>query len=303
MTKPISKEKATNKPLPRMTPGGKLPVSYDFVFKQIFGVEKHKKVLLFFLNSLFKGKPHIKNLMILNGEMPKDIKDGRSCRLDIKAETDNGTKINIEIQCSDEGSVVKRSLYYSSKIIATDLKESEDFELIPNVISIFITNYKETERISPISIAQPSYLPTETDPFEVATDMMTHVLIELPKVNEKRVEKSDSLSVWLAFIKNPDIISKDVLETYPEVNEAMDTLSYLSQDREVRLQYEALIKTREDEANRIAYAKRKSEEKGFKKGAMNKAKETAVNALNMGLSVEQVCKITGLTEEEIQELQ
>lgn len=129
--------------------------------------------------------------------------------------------------------------------------------------------------------------------------MITHVLIELPKVNEKRIEKSDSLSVWLAFIKNPDIISKDVLETYPEVNEAMDTLSYLSQDREVRLQYEALIKTREDEANRIAYAKRKSEEKGFKKGKQEEKREAAINLLAAGVDKNIIMTSLKLTEEQI----
>jgi hypothetical protein len=36
---------------------------------------------------------------------------------------------------------------------------------------------------------------------------------------------------------------------------------------------------------------------------LSKAKETALNAIAMGLSTEQISKLTGLSEEEILELQ
>ena len=43
-------------------------------------------------------------------------------------------------------------------------------------------------------------------------------------------------------------------------------------------------------------------EVGILKGSRQKAEETARNALDMGLSVEQISKLTGLSVEEIEDL-
>ena len=64
---------------------------------------------------------------------------GRDIRLDIYAESEDGKKINIEIQRQDSGAVAKRARYNSSLIDANSLPTGEDFETLPETYIIFIT--------------------------------------------------------------------------------------------------------------------------------------------------------------------
>ena len=70
-----------------------------------------------------------------------DIKNlrGRSVRLDIYAESEDGKKINIEIQGQDKGAGAKRARYNSSLIDANTLPEGETFDALPETYVIFIT--------------------------------------------------------------------------------------------------------------------------------------------------------------------
>jgi predicted transposase/invertase (TIGR01784 family) len=63
----------------------------DYIFKNIFGVEDKKPLLLSFLNALLKGNPHIKDLKLENTDISKILEKDKASRLDIKATADNNT--------------------------------------------------------------------------------------------------------------------------------------------------------------------------------------------------------------------
>jgi len=87
-----------------MTDTALLTPTSDFVFKRIFGVESHKRVLVCLLNSILNNDPRIDSVSLENSEIPKDFQDGKDVRLDIKARTDKGALCNIEIQsCQPRG--------------------------------------------------------------------------------------------------------------------------------------------------------------------------------------------------------
>ncbi|MDR2067533.1 MAG: Rpn family recombination-promoting nuclease/putative transposase, partial [Holosporaceae bacterium] len=64
---------------------GLLKPSSDFVFANLFGAEKHKRVLICLLNAILQGKPHIKSITLLNPQHKKQREDGKSTTLDIEA--------------------------------------------------------------------------------------------------------------------------------------------------------------------------------------------------------------------------
>lgn len=64
---------------------------------------------------------------------------GRSIRMDIRAEDDAGKKYNIEVQRQDKGAGVKRARYNSSLIDANELLSGEDPKYLPETYVIFIT--------------------------------------------------------------------------------------------------------------------------------------------------------------------
>ena len=66
---------------------GILSPKVDFVFKKIFGNEKHPNILISFLNSVIKSTDLIKSVEIKNSDIEKEYIEDKYSRLDIKALT------------------------------------------------------------------------------------------------------------------------------------------------------------------------------------------------------------------------
>ena len=81
---------------------GLLDPKIDFIFKNIFGAEKNKRILISFLNSVLKNPHPITAVEIKNTDVEKAFIEDKFSRLDIKAETSNNEIINIEIQMKNE---------------------------------------------------------------------------------------------------------------------------------------------------------------------------------------------------------
>jgi predicted transposase/invertase (TIGR01784 family) len=114
------------------------------------------------------------------------------------------------------------------------------------------------------------------------------------------------LDVWMAFLKNP---LNDDIQDVPEVKEALDTLKEISADKDEREIYYLRQHTEFGYISEKNVAVQKAKAEGEQLGAekeRRKAKaekiESAKMALSMGLSVEQVSKITGLSIEEVKKL-
>ncbi len=97
----------------------------DFVFKQIFGSEQHPRVLISFLNAILKPIYPITQVKIKNTDIEKQYIDDKFSRLDIKATTSSQEIINIEIQFKNEYNMIKRSLYYWSKLYEEQISEGK----------------------------------------------------------------------------------------------------------------------------------------------------------------------------------
>lgn len=292
-----------------------LKTSQDFVFKRVFGAESHKRVLVCLLNAILKGNPQIDSVELLNTELPKDIEDGKTAKLDIKAKTPDGTLLNIEMQCTDRGEIIHRSAFYQARMLPQEIKKGQSYNVIPNIISIWIAaDYKATNRKHHTNEIIYMYKDNEKDPVEIATDKFRTFIIELEKIEFKHAHRADMFSVWMMFIKNPESIPQEFL-SIPEVKEAMDELTFLSHDKEFREEYEARQKLINDEYAALAIAEQLGEKRGIEKGiaegeaiglekgATAKAKETAINLLKIGLSIEQISQATGLSINELEDIQ
>ncbi|CAH1200775.1 hypothetical protein PAECIP111893_01562 [Paenibacillus plantiphilus] len=89
----------------------------------------------------------------------------------------------------------------------------------------------------------------------------------------------------------------------PTLKKAMDTLEFLSQDREARRLYEERQKYLHDEASMIEWATEKGLKKGRAEGRAEgehaKAIAIAKNMLSMGIEVSVIAKASGLSESEV----
>ena len=280
---------------------GLLDPKMDFVFKNIFGSEKNPEILISFLNATLKPKDLITAVEMKNTDINKDYIEDKFSRLDVKATTSNNEVINIEIQLKNEYNMIKRSLYYWSKLYSEQLNEGEDYSILKRTICINILNFKylKTRKF------HSGYRLKEIYSNEELTDVAEIHFIEIPKLEEGTDEK-DMLVNWVEFLKNPESEKVRSLEmSIEEIRQAKDELIRMSNDDTQRQIYEMRAKTLKDKISALNEAERKGIEKGIQKGIRegekNKAIEIAKSLLDV-LDVETISLKTGLSVDEINEL-
>ena len=295
-----------------------LPPSNDYVFASLFGKKSHERVLVCLLNAILNGKPQIKSVKLEPTEYKKTSIDGKSIRLDIVATSDDGTIINVEIQCKCNGNIEDRASFYKARLRSDKLKEGEDYSSIPDIISIWICVEPETNRKGCCHEIVDMYKDNGIDPIEIASEKMRHFIIELTKLEATpKSFLNDMFTIWMTFIKDPETIPPEFLEI-PEVKEAMDELTYMSSDPETRAVYDARLRELNDiysgQTTRykegLAEGIEKGRAEGIEKGrAEERAKaeaekhaekiKMAKKLLDIGLTASQVSETTGLSIEEI----
>ena len=288
---------------------GLLDPKMDFVFKNIFGSEKNPKILISFLNATLKPKYLITEVEFKNPDINKDYIEDKFSRLDVKAVTSNDEVINIEIQLKNEYNMIKRSLYYWSKLYSEQLNEGEDYSILKRTICINILNFKylKTEKF------HSGYRLKEIYSNEELTDVAEIHFIEIPKLEEETDEK-DMLVNWVEFLKDPESEKVRSLEmSIEEIRQAKDELIRMSNDDTQREIYEMRAKTLKDKVSALNEAERKGIQKGIQKGMQkgiqkgieegekNKAIEIAKSLLDV-LDLDTIALKTGLSKEEINNL-
>ena len=285
---------------------GLLDPKMDFVFKNIFGSEKNPNILISFLNATLKPKDLITSVEIKNTDLNKGYIDDKFSRLDVKATSSNHEIINIEIQLKNEYNMIKRSLYYWSKLYSEQLNEGEDYSILKRTICINILNFKylKTRKF------HSGYRLKEIYSNEELSDVAEIHFIEIPKLEEGSDEK-DMLVAWIEFLKDPESEKVRSLEmSIDEIRQAKDELIRMSNDDTQRELYEMRAKTLKDKISALNEAERKGMQKGMQKGIKEgmqkgekkKALEIAKSMIDMGLDKKTISKTTGLDLSEIEKL-
>ena len=287
---------------------GILSPKVDFVFKKIFGNEKHPNILISFLNAVIKPTDLIKSVQIKNTDIEKEHIEDKYSRLDIKAVTNNGEHINIEIQVKNEYNMIKRSLYYWSKMYEGQLTKGQDYDTLSRTICINILDFKYLKNDN----FHNCYRLKEKNTNEELTDVMELHFIEIPKLRklENTEDISDMLEAWITFIESPTSELIDKLEmSSDEIKEAKEELLRLSGNNKERERYEKRFESLLEQNSLIANAERKGLQKGLEKGKKEGLKEgakkekilIAKNLLDV-LDDETISNKTGLSLKEIKEL-
>ena len=261
----------------------------DFVFKNIFGSVKHPRILISFLNSVLKPKYPIVSVNIKNTDLEKHFVEDKFSRLDVKAETSNKEIINIEIQLKNEYNMIKRSLYYWSKLYEEQLNEGEDYSELKRTICINILNFKylKNDRF------HNGYRLKEIETSEELSDVLEIHFIEIPKLKENSDEK-DLLVAWTEFLKDPQSEKVRNLEmSIDEIREAKDELIRLSNDETQRQLYAMRSKILKDKISALNKAEKEGFEKGIEKG-IEKGKIEIAKSLKGLLDNETIAEKTGL---------
>ena len=304
----------------------------DLVFKALFGKEDKtsKELLIALLNDILANgdKNKIVDISHLNPFNYKDFEGDKLSILDIKARTDLGEIINIEIQIRKDDNYRKRSLYYWAKSYGETILEAEEYETLKRTIVINILGYVEiveSEKLHSIF----KIMEVE-EHFPLIEDLEIHYL-ETPKLEKKEIEELNKVELWLEFLKEGgkeanELRLKSLMERSEVMARAINKLQEISADEKMREAYKAREKARLDMVSRLKYARREGREEGreegkvvgieegkvigieegkvigIEEGRKQRDRELAKKLLADGLDMELVAKYTDLSLEEIKEI-
>ena len=250
-----------------------LPLSNDYVFKRIFGKGGNEKILKSLLEAILKI--NIQKIEIKNPEIPKETIDEKLSILDIKAEINENSIIDIELQVGNTTAIEKRLVVYNAKLIAGEIKVSEQYQKAKDTIVICILNDNVVKRNAYLSLAMLKYEEIEEIRYvdmgykkeeEYLTDMVKYYIIELPKFKRKKPKVADLLEKWLYVIGGDTKMMEECKKENEEIKEAVKQLKEMSADEYERELYEIRERSRLTYNTEINEARRKGMEEGKIKG-------------------------------------
>ena len=127
----------------------RLDLRVDFAFKSLFGTHGNESILAAFLNAAlrFPDEKKIYKVQLLHPHFNKENQEDKRSILDVHAQLEDGSRVNIEIQLNNKHDMEKRTLYYWSKMYSSQMKEGMDYGELCKTITINIVNFRYLSHI------------------------------------------------------------------------------------------------------------------------------------------------------------
>ena len=311
----------------------------DIIFKRIFGTEKNKDILLAFLNDMlaFRNKPAIVEVLLKSPYLLREQQQNKLGIVDVLCLDSEGSHYIVEMQVGKNLYFAARAEFYVSKILSSQLKPKQDYELLKEVIFIGILNF---DLFPPEVPYKNNHQLTELTTGKCFLEKQTYVFLELDKF-PKKIEDVDKLEgiieKWAYFFKYAAEMETNRWEHLlavapPSIQKAYDELAHSALSDEELYEYERIEKRERDHLSFMAEVERrkfeikeielKNEETVAKieaktakleaakaeaeaKMAELEAKQAKIaqKMLAKGQAVAEVCELTGLSKEEVLRLQ
>jgi predicted transposase/invertase (TIGR01784 family) len=234
--------------------------------------------------------------------------------LDIRAETTDGVKVNIEVQIADHGNMEKRSLYYWGLEYTRWLDAGQDYEKLPKVIAINIVNFEMKGTKS----FHTSYHIWEDEDKKMLTDVLEIHFIDMVKF--RRLKSKDitnnTLHRWLTFLNqntNNNIL-EEVINMDTAIQKAQEKMIFVTNNKEELRAYQMRMLALSDQVSGLNNATKKGEERGErrgikkgevrgrKKGRMELEVEIIKRLYTDGKSVEEIAYVMNKSIKQVQEI-
>ena len=307
-----------------------LDVKTDYAFKKVFGSDNSKNILLSFLNSLdiFNDQDVIEDLTIVDPYQIPLIQGMKDTYVDVKAKLKSGAMVIIEMQVLNVPGFEQRILYNAAKSYSTQLIQGQHYHLLNPVIALTITDFvmfpESKDYTSTFKLIEKDRLVQYNGDIEL-------IFIELPKFKKTEFNLDNIVEKWIYFIKNAGSLAyiPETLALLPELSQAFtianeaglsveeleiqfkrkdfiilqrDSIALAAKNARIEGKVEGKVEGKEEG---IVIGMEKGIEIGTEKGieigieiGIEKAKIDMVRGmLKMGMSIEDVARISGLSTE------
>lgn len=222
--------------------------------------------------------------------------------MDIRIKTEDNKHIDVEVQVVDKKDMINRSIFYAASLYTEQMKEGMRYKNLGRTIALNILCFNlfkdDKEYIN-------SYRFKNRQNNKELTDILEINFVELKKVKDLQLDNMKDL--WATFLSAESEEELKMLALKNgTINKAVETLKYVSADDVIRFEYDQRRKAKLDHAAEMAEKLEEGieigREEGREEGEMKKAVVTAKTALEEGLPIELISKLTGLGIEKIEEL-
>ncbi len=276
----------------------------DCVFKKLFGSEENKELSISLLNAILEssGEKKIVELELLNPYNPKNFYKDKLSIVDVKAKNELGEWFIIEVQIVMSENFPQRLLYYWAKNYQNQLQEGENYDLLKKVTLISVT--KDSLPLPTKHCHNVFKLVEIHNQIPLVEDCEIHTL-ELTKFLKTAENLTNSIETWTYFLKHGEDLDEDNLPSSfssPELQKAVKELKMFTAKEIERDLYESRQKAIRDERSRMSENRKKALAEGKAEGKAEAKKEIVVNMLKMDWEIENICKMTGLSVQEVEKV-
>ena len=271
----------------------------DLGFKHVFGRDENKEILIAFLNEIIPDKQIIDLEHIRNEQVPFDPETKASV-FDLYCETQDGSRIVVELQREEQFDYIDRAIYYGAFPIQNQIAKGKKRYTFSAVYVINILNFNLVELRgdnNPVSTFRLKELKTN----KILSHKYTLIFIELSKFAKRLEEISPDniLEGYLYFLRNMHNFKEQPKEFQQQIwDKLFNAARVANMNRQERQAYIKKMNTERDRINQWEFAMEQAKTKGMAEEKMTIAKSMKLE----GISVDIICKCTGLSVEEIENL-
>lgn len=289
-------------------------ITFDWFIKKLLRNKGNYAVLEGFLSVLFARQIKIKE--ILESEGNQEYSDQKFNRVDLLVEDETEEKFIIEVQNDYEVDYFHRMLFGTSKVVTEYIDKGEDYGTIKKVYSVNIVyfslgqgkgyfyrgttvfrNMKNKREVLKLSKRQKEVF-KQKNVWDIFPE---YYLLRVNKFDE---EVKEPLQEWISFLKTGEIPQN---YTAQGLDEARDVMRVSELDDEERKAYERYIdsirisKSVAKSYDDLGYSRglEEGEKKGRAEGRAEALLNTVRKAKAMGMDIEQIALLTGLSADEI----
>ncbi len=281
----------------------------DYAFKKIFGDEKHKSILISFLNAiLYDGEPTIHDLSIADNFNAPKIHGLKHTFMDITAVLNDGSRIIIEMQVLSVAGFGKRILYNVAKAYSAQLRPKGAYSSLKPVIGLTITDFQLFDEEEVKGTFSRYGLYDLENKMAYPENDIELFFVELPKFKKTVTELKTLTDKWLYFLRyasEVEAVPKQMQDeaSIVEAFEIADRVNLTQAEIDELEKIEAFVYTThtalEDLRQEIQDAEQKT------KDAKQQTKDTVVTIAQNLLTIlddKMISQNTGLTLNEVRAL-
>ena len=240
--------------------------------------------------------------------------DEKLAILDIRAEINEDTMIDIEMQVANQYNISERSTIYTAKMITSDVKVSEEYKDMKKAISINILNFNYFKTNTYHNIAHMKFEKIKKEEYvdmgykeeqEIVTEKVEMHFIELPKFAQKNSGTKSKLEQWLWVMVGKEDKMEKARKENKEVEKTINELNTMNLSEEERILYEEREKAIINYNLGMAAAEKHGIEQGLKEGEKKGIKKIKFdmikNMLILKIDDDTIKKVAKITDSELEQ--